>query len=83
MSTNIVITTNYPAVSPGIVVSNSLLNYVIAGPGHIRGQTGLYKTGPGTLTLLTSNDFTGNVIVDNGTLAISNYLALGSIVSPG
>ena len=83
VSTNIVITTNYPAVSPGIVVSNSLLNYVIAGPGHIRGMTGLYKTGPGTLTLLTSNDFTGNVIVDNGTLAISNYLALGSIVSLG
>ena len=81
--TNVVIYTNQPAIFPGIVVSNALKNYVIAGPGHIRGITGLYKTGPGTLTLLTSNDFIGNVIVDNGTLAISNYNVMPNIVSLG
>lgn len=80
---NGVFTTNEPAVYPGIVVSNAINNYVIAGTGHIGGMTGLYKTGPGTLTLLTSNDFTGNVIVDNGTLVISNYNAVANIVSLG
>ena len=81
--TNVVITTNQPVIYPGIVVSNSLLNYVISGTGHIRGMTGLYKTGPGTLTLMTSNDFDGCVIVDNGTLVITNYWPLPNIVSLG
>jgi fibronectin-binding autotransporter adhesin len=35
------------------------------------------------LTLLTSNDFIGQVVVDGGTLAISNYNAVASIVSLG
>jgi len=83
VSTNIVIITNQPAIYPGIVVSNALLNYVITGSGHIRGMTGLYKTGPGTLTLMTSNDWVGNVIVDNGTLAITNAGGNPNIVSLG
>jgi autotransporter-associated beta strand protein len=81
--TNIIDYTNQPAFYPGIVVSNSAKNFVFAGQGHILGITGIYKTGPGTLTLLTSNAFTGNVIVDNGTLAISNFNAVSSIVSLG
>jgi len=81
--TNIVITTNQPAYCPGIVVSNALKNYTIYGVGHIRGMTGLYKTGPGTLTLMNSNDFTGNVIVDNGVLAITNSGSYPNIVSLG
>ena len=69
-STNIF--TNTPAFSPGIVVSNATKDYVFSGPGNIRGITGLYKTGSGRLTLMTTNDFNGNVIVDQGTLAITN-----------
>jgi autotransporter-associated beta strand protein len=72
ITTNFLFLTNQPVVYPGIIISNSLKNYVIAGPGHIRGITGLYKTGPGTCTLETSNDFIGNVIIDNGTLAVTN-----------
>jgi len=83
VSTNIVTTTNEANFYPGIVVNNTNKNYVFTGPGKITGVTGFYKTGPGSLTLLTSNDFVGNAIVDNGTLVISNYPPLTSIVSLG
>jgi autotransporter-associated beta strand protein len=77
VSTNIVSTTNAPAFMPGIVVSNAVNNYTISGTGKITGMTSIYKTGPGTLTLLTSNDFTGGVIVDGGTFAMTNVTAIG------
>jgi autotransporter-associated beta strand protein len=69
--------TNGPAMIPGIVVSNASKNYTITGPGKITGLTGLYKAGPGTLTILTSNDFRGNTILAGGTVAITNALGLG------
>jgi autotransporter-associated beta strand protein len=86
LTTNIVggvtnISASGPAVSPGIVVSNAAKNYTFAGNGKITGITGLYKTGPGTLTLLTSNDFTGTVIVDGGTLAVSNTVVSSPAVA--
>jgi autotransporter-associated beta strand protein len=69
-----VLDSNQPTFFPGITVSNAAKDYVFAGTGKITGVTGIYKTGSGTLTLLTTNanDFSGNVIVDNGTLAVSN-----------
>jgi autotransporter-associated beta strand protein len=83
VSTNVVITTNDPAISPGIVVSNATKDYLIAGAGKISGMTGLYKTGPGTLTLMSSNDFTGNVIIDNGTVVVTNLGTFANIASLG
>ena len=74
--------TNTPAFMPGIIVSNAGKDYTFvatASTNHITGMTGIYKTGPGTLTLLTlSNDFTGGIIVDQGTLAFTNSTALGN-----
>jgi autotransporter-associated beta strand protein len=76
--TNVVQTSNAPAFMPGIIVNNSSKNYTISGPGNISGMTSIYKTGSGTLTLLTSNSFTGGMILDGGgTLAITNTTALG------
>jgi autotransporter-associated beta strand protein len=76
--TNIVQMSNAPAYMPGIVVSNALKNYTIAGIGKITGQTSIYKTGPGTLTLLTTNnDFSGGMVIEGGTVAVTNTLALG------
>jgi autotransporter-associated beta strand protein len=69
--------TNGPAMTPGIVVSNATRDYTIAGSGKITGVTGLYKAGPGTLTILTSNDFRGSAILAGGTVAITNALGLG------
>jgi autotransporter-associated beta strand protein len=77
VSTNIVVTTNNPGMIPGIVVSNALKNYTIAGVGKLSGMTGLYKAGSGTLTVLTTNDFTGNTWLVGGVTAVSNLLSLG------
>lgn len=79
------INSNQPAVYPGIIVSNATKNYVFDGPGKITGITGIYKTGSGTLTLLTTNanDFSGNVIIEQGTLAVSNFGANVNILSLG
>src|SRR5262249_37639203 len=74
---------NAPMVFPGIIVSNSTKNYTITGGGKISGMTRIYKTGPGTLTMLCSNDFIGNVIIDNGTVVVSNFSNLGNIVAFG
>lgn len=55
-----------------ITVNNTNFNYVFTGTGPITGSTGLLKQGPANLTISSSvNTFTGNVIVDNGTLTAS------------
>ncbi len=76
-STNIVITTNTPAFMPGIVVSNSIHDYTMTGPGKITGMTSIYKAGTGTLTMLASNDFTGGLVLTGGTFAMTNVTAMG------
>jgi len=82
VSTNIF--TNQPACTPGIMVSNQNLSYVFNGSGKIRGFTGLYKTGSGRLTLTSlTNAFNGNVVVQQGTLAITNAGTSATIVSLG
>ena len=49
--------TNNPIVMPGLIVSNALNNYTFTGAGRISGRGGLYKTGPGTLTIdVRTND---------------------------
>ena len=75
--------TNNASIFPGVVVSNATKNYVISGIGKISGPTTIYKTGPGTFTLLTTNDYIGDTILENGTLAVSNYLGNGSVLSLG
>ena len=85
--TNIIVgvSTNFvydgPAFSPGLMFSNSAKDYTISGPGRITGRTALYKTGSGTLTILTTNDFAGGIIAEGGTIAVTNMNGLG-IPSP-
>ena len=50
------------------VVVNSSLPYSIVGTGGIKGSTSLSLSGSGTLTLLTSNSFTGGVTIANAGL---------------
>lgn len=80
-TTNVTTTTNTPAFMPGIVISNGVKNYTFistAQTNRITGLTSIYKTGPGTVNILTSNDFTGGMVIDGGTVAITNVTALGT-----
>lgn len=82
--TNVVTTISMPSFMPGIVVSNATKNYTIVAnalTNRITGMAGIYKTGPGTLTVLTSNDFSGGLTIDGGTFAMTNTSALGPNVN--
>lgn len=69
-------------VSPAsLVVNNSSSNYLFTGTGKISGGTGLFKTGTGVLILdnNSTNDFSGGVIISNGTVQIGNNDTLGNL----
>jgi autotransporter-associated beta strand protein len=55
----------------GIVVSSET-DYQLTGPGSITGSGGLTKTGGGTLTLQTTNNYSGPTLIHGGTLAVDN-----------
>ena len=54
---------------PGAVTVSAAKDYTFAGTGKISGITGLDKEGTGTLTLATTNDFSGSITIGGGTLA--------------
>jgi autotransporter-associated beta strand protein len=52
-------------IMPGsVTVSN--INYTINGPGYLSWNMGLNLAGSAVLTLTTSNDYTGNTVIDGG-----------------
>jgi fibronectin-binding autotransporter adhesin len=68
-------------VSPGSVIfNNSTLAYSITGTGGINGPTALLKQGTGTVTLGTSNAYTGVTRIEGGTLS-ANTLANSGLPS--
>jgi len=67
-------------LTPASVTVDATANYTLTGAGKITGTTGLTKTNSGTLTILTTNDFTGPTVVGGGTLSVSR-LANGGVAS--
>jgi fibronectin-binding autotransporter adhesin len=67
-------------VQPGSVTVGASANYTFTGSGRIGGVAGLTKTNSGTLTVLTTNDFTGATTIGGGVLAAS-VLANGGVAS--
>jgi|GEM_PF-3791557 len=66
-------------VSPGgVLVAGAVNNYTFSGAGRLSGGGGLVKEGGTTLTLSTSNDFTGLVEVKGGTVVAGHNSALGA-----
>jgi len=65
-------------VTPGSVWVNSASNYTFASTsgGLIGGMGGLTLTNTGTLTILTTNSYTGITTISGGTL-VAPYLAIG------
>jgi autotransporter-associated beta strand protein len=74
------LTTELPVA--GIVVATDG-NFSFNGPGAIAGTGGLTKSGGGTLTLATTNSYTGPTVVTGGTLAVASLNDGGSPSSIG
>ena len=79
---------NTPAVQLGgslqpasITLNNTTKDYTFAGTGTIDGITGITKNGTGTLTITTTNSFTGAVAVNAGTVSVPT-VANGGTNSP-
>lgn len=69
---------NGPVQPSSITNNSSANNFLISGLGKITGTTGVTKMGTSTLTLDTTNDFTGPVNVLGGTVVVGCSNALGS-----
>ncbi len=65
-------------VAPSVITNNSTTNYTISGAGKISGGTSVVKMGPSTLTISTTNDFTGNFTVAAGAVQMNGQLQGGS-----
>jgi len=67
------------SLQPGsLIVNNNFTAYTFSGTGQIGGQTGLLKSGAGTLTISNTNSYTGGTIISAGTIAIGNGSALST-----
>jgi autotransporter-associated beta strand protein len=61
------------AVRPAsVTVNNGTITYTFSGTGKITGDVGLTKTGTGSLSLYNANDYTGETVIENGTLVFRN-----------
>src|SRR5205823_701562 len=71
-------------VTPNSVTfNNNTVSYVLSGTGMITGTTGLTKTNGGTVTIANVNTYTGNTLLNQGTLMIgaSSTVVSGTLVS--
>ncbi len=68
-------------LTPGSVTVNATAAYTFTGNGRITGSTGLAKANSGTLTLLTTNDYTGPTVISGGAVSVSR-LDNGGAPSP-
>ena len=71
---------NATATPSLVTFDNSLVSYTVTGTGKISGSTALTKSGTGSLTLGTSNDYTGVTTLVGGTTTVT-VLANGGAAS--
>jgi fibronectin-binding autotransporter adhesin len=65
-------------LSPASVRVEATKNYTLGGTGSISGTTGLTKLGSGTLTISSAQSYTGDTVIQEGTLVMGNASALGT-----
>ena len=69
---------NTPAINlstvlqPGSLTVTGTKNYTFGGTGWVAGPTTLVKSGTGTLTINTTNTYSGGTILSNGTAILGN-----------
>ncbi|MEK7949495.1 beta strand repeat-containing protein [Luteolibacter soli] len=67
-------------VTPGSVTfDHSTKSYSLSGSGAISGVTNLVKSGTGTLTLATNNNYTGETVINAGTVQVGSGGTAGSL----
>ncbi|MGH7952986.1 MAG: beta strand repeat-containing protein, partial [Limisphaerales bacterium] len=74
----ITVTLNSVVSPASVTVDNASKDYIISGTGGITGGGTLTKSGAGSLTLETSNSFTGGININGGIVNFSSLDNLGS-----
>jgi fibronectin-binding autotransporter adhesin len=64
-------------VHPGSLTFNSANAYTLSGNGSVSGSAGLTKTNTGTLTIQTTNSYTGVTALNGGTVSIATITNSG------
>ena len=71
--------TNSGVLPATVTLNNSLNNYTFTSSGGgISGSTGLTKYGTGTLTLNGANSFSGDMVINGGSVMLGNASALAA-----
>ena len=66
------------ALSPESVTVDATLDYTFSGTGKISGTGGLTKTNSGTLTILTTNDYSGVTTIAGGVVSLARLVNGGA-----
>jgi autotransporter-associated beta strand protein/probable HAF family extracellular repeat protein len=76
------VTLNTTVIPASVTVNNSVGNYTIGGTGGIAGPAALFKSGSGSLTLNTTNSYSGGTFISGGTViaGVSGALPFGAVV---
>ena len=80
---------NTPAINlagtlqPGSVTIYAMKSFAFTGAGSLAGPMTLAKSGPGSLTIFTTNTYTGATTVSNGTLILNGSLNSSAVTVRG
>jgi fibronectin-binding autotransporter adhesin len=82
-SNNVAVNIAEVVTPSSVTINNTNRDYVFSATlGKITGVTGMAKNGPGKLTILEDNDFTGPVSINAGTVQVGNgSIGAGSLGS--
>jgi autotransporter-associated beta strand protein len=67
-------------LQPASVFVDATKNYTFSGSGSLAGSMGLNKTNTGSLTINTTNTYTGNTTVSNGAVLVNGSLNQSAVL---
>jgi fibronectin-binding autotransporter adhesin len=70
-------------LSPATVTVNGSQSYTITSTGKISGSASLTNNSSGTLTILTTNDYTGGSVINSGAIQVGNGTTAGGKIGSG